>query len=123
MKFNHYQEEAILESLALQVPVIDSKELWYGYLSPFFNEKFCDLEGNVQLASSRAELQRQLEVIAMDFIRDRIEMISHSIAMREALWSTVSENTVREIAQLMERGIAAVFYAIRHTNIIGQKVL
>lgn len=119
MKFNGYQEAAILNKLAVTIPNIDSRELWYGYIQPFFNERDFTPAGSVHLANSSDELAQVLRVLAADFMVRKIREYSQSLEEQEYLIKHMPKEALEEVARTMGNAISASMVAIRDTPIYG----
>lgn len=119
MKFNGYQEAAILNNLAVNIPHIDSRELWYGYIEPFFNEREMSPNGAVHLANSSDELAQVLRVLAADFMLRKVRQYADSPEERAYLLQNIPLDALQEVARMMGNAISASMIAIRDTPIYG----
>jgi hypothetical protein len=119
MKFNGYQEAAILTQLSSSIPHMDSTELWYGYIAPFFNEREISPNGAVKLAATSDELAQVLRILAADFMIRKVREYSDSPEEQEYLLSNLPQEALHEVARTMGNAISASMIAIRDTRISG----
>lgn len=119
MKFNGYQEAAILTQLSSSIPHMDSTELWYGYIAPFLNEREFSPSGAVNLAGSSDELAQVLRVLAADFMIRKVREYSDSPEEQEYLLSNLPLEALQEVARTMGNAINASMVAIRDTKVYG----
>lgn len=119
MKFNGYQEAAILTQLSTSLPHLDSQELWYGYIAPFFNERELNPNGAIHLSNSSDELAQDLRFLAADFMIRKIREYSDSPEEQEYLLKNIPLDALQEVARTMGNAISASMIAIRDTPIYG----
>ncbi len=119
MKFNGYQEAAILERLALVIPQVDSTELWYGYLQPWFNEREQTPAGAIHLANSSEELAYTIKILAVDFVVKHVQNYASDYNQAHYLLEHLPEEVYVTAAQLMGDAITASMTALQETPVYG----
>lgn len=119
MKFNGYQEAAILTQLSTSLPHMDSRELWHGYIEPFFIQREFNASGAIHLSNSSDELAQDLRMLAADFMIRKVREYSDSPEEQEYLLKNMPTEALQEVARTMGNAISASMIAIRDTPIYG----